>query len=205
MSGRKATQERVTGETEIAVELDLDSRTDYSVDTGIPFMDHMLDLLARHGGFALKIKARGDTEVDDHHTVEDLGISLGKVLKEALGDKKGITRYGSSLMVMAEVLVRVVLDISGRPYFVYHLFEDKQISKKIEGLIKDFDIRLIEHFFDSLVRHSFITLHIDLIRGDNSDLHHIIEAVFKGFAKALRQAVSLTGDDRVPSTKGVIE
>ncbi|MCK5707143.1 MAG: imidazoleglycerol-phosphate dehydratase HisB [Candidatus Aureabacteria bacterium] len=207
MSKRTAKQVRKTKETDIVIELDLDKSGNYEIETGIPFMNHMLELLAKHSGINMIIKAKGDTEIDDHHTVEDIGIEFGKTLKEALGDKKGITRYGTSLMIMDEVLVRVVIDISGRPKLVYDLNNPKaQIASKTKGLIKNFDVILIEHFFESLVSHSFITLHIDLLRANNdSDLHHIIEAVFKGFAKALGQAVSLTGDDSVPSTKGMIE
>ena len=206
MSKRFSHMTRKTRETDITIEMDLDAKGPYDIETGIPFLNHMLELLAKHSGIKLIIKAKGDTEIDDHHTVEDIGIEFGKALKEALGDKKGITRYGDSNMAMDEVLVRVVIDISGRPHLEYHLEDPKtQTALKKEGLIKDFDVSLIDHFFDSLVKHSFITLHIDLLREGKGDLHHIIEAVFKGFAKALKKAVSLTGDDSVPSTKGVIE
>lgn len=207
MKKRSAREERTTGETRISVELNLDKKGESLVAVkGIPFLQHMLDLFAKHSGLSLKISAEGDTQVDDHHTVEDLGICLGKAFKAALGDKKGIRRFGSSLMVMDEVLVRVVMDISGRPHLEYHL--EDTLSKerqKISGMIKDFDIALVEHFFDSFAKHAFVTLHVELLRKGKGDLHHIVEAVFKGFAQAVRESVSFTGDDSVPSTKGVIE
>jgi imidazoleglycerol-phosphate dehydratase len=198
MTKRVAQKKRATKETDISLKLDLDRRGAYSVRTGIPFFDHMLELFAKHSGIAMTLKAKGDTDVDYHHTVEDIAIVLGEALKDALGSKKGIQRYGSSHMVMDEVLVRVVLDISGRPYLVYNL-------KGVKGKIRDFDTRLVEHFFDTLVKRAFITLHIDILRGEDSDLHHILEAVFKGFAQALKSATALSGDGSVPSTKGVIE
>jgi imidazoleglycerol-phosphate dehydratase len=192
---RKVSLDRNTKETAIRVELDLDGSGKYSVKTGIPFMDHMLSLFCKHGLFDLKMRAQGDTEVDDHHTVEDTGIVLGKAFKQALGNMKGITRYGEASVPMDESLATVNLDISGRPYLVYKVEFPKR-SK-----LKDFDPDLIEDFLQAFSANAGITLHIRVAYGRNT--HHIIEAVFKALGRALRQAASI--DPRVkgvPSTKG---
>jgi len=207
MKTRSAREDRHTGETKILVELDLDKKQNSHISIAeIPFFQHMLELFAKHSGISLRIEAQGDTHVDDHHTIEDIGICLGKAFKSALGDKRSIKRFGSSLMAMDGVLIRVVLDISGRPHLEYHLETPERRNKKtLKGMIKNFDISLVEHFFDSFVKHAFVTVHIDLLRKGKGDLHHIIEAVFKGFAKAVEEAISLTDDTSVPSTKGIIE
>ncbi len=192
---RKASLERKTKETDIKVELKIDGTGKYDVKTGIPFLDHMLSLFSRHGLFDLKIRAKGDTEVDYHHTVEDIGIVLGDALKKALGDKKGIKRYGVAFIPMDEALASVSLDISGRPYLVYNV----KLPKKAK--LKDFDPELAEDFFRSVVNHSGITLHINLIYG--RDTHHILEAIFKAFGRALDQATMIdTRIKGIPSTKG---
>lgn len=192
---RKADFYRKTAETEIAVEIDLDgSGLQGRIDTSIPFFDHMLSLFTRHGFFDLMINARGDTSVDYHHLVEDIGICLGEALKKAIGDKAGISRYGSAVVPMDESIASVVLDFSGRPYLVYNVeFDHKMIG--------DFDPGLFLEFFKALSDHSELTLHINLMYGNNN--HHKAEAVFKAFARALCEAVSInkkvTG---VLSTKG---
>jgi len=193
---RTAKVERKTKETDVSITLNLDGRGNYTINTSIPFLDHMLSLLCKHGLFDLKIKAKGDTEVDYHHTVEDIGIVLGKAVKQALGTMRGITRYGQATVPMDEALASVSIDISGRPYLVYKV-EFQKRSK-----IKNFDQDLVEDFLQAFVSNSSITLHVETPYGRNT--HHIIEAVFKAFGKALRQAVSI--DPRVkgvPSTKGV--
>ncbi|MHB8881579.1 MAG: imidazoleglycerol-phosphate dehydratase HisB [Thermodesulfovibrionales bacterium] len=192
---RRSKIERKTKETDIAVDLNLDGGGKYSVRTSVPFLDHMLSLMAKHGLFDLTIKAKGDIEIDDHHTVEDVGIALGKALKQALGDMKGISRYGQASVPMDETLASAILDISGRPYLVYKV----EFSKKSK--LKEFDPDLIEDFMHGFVAHAGITLHINVAYGRNT--HHIIEAVFKALGRALRQAVQI--DPRVkgvPSTKG---
>ncbi|RLB07753.1 MAG: imidazoleglycerol-phosphate dehydratase HisB [Deltaproteobacteria bacterium] len=190
---RRAHIERKTKETDISLSLQLDGEGRSEVSTGIPFFDHMLSLMAMHGLFDLSLRAKGDLEVDFHHTVEDVGIALGEGIKGALGDGAGIRRFGEALVPMDEALSRVVLDISGRPYLGYRV--------KAKGRVKDFDLELVESFFKALVDHAGLTLHIDLLYGKN--LHHIIEAIFKGFGRALDKACGL--DERrvgVPSTKG---
>lgn len=192
---RKTSITRKTKETDISVVLNLDGGGKYSVDTAVPFLDHMLCLMGRHGLFDLKVKARGDIEIDDHHTVEDTGIVLGKAVKESLGDMKGITRYGQATVPMDETLATVSLDISGRPYLVYLV----EMPKKRK--LKEFDPDLIEDFLQAFVIHAGITLHVSVPYGRNT--HHIIEAVFKALGRALRAAVEI--DPRVkgvPSTKG---
>jgi imidazoleglycerol-phosphate dehydratase len=192
---RKAQIERKTKETVISLFLDLDGRGNSEISTGIPFFDHMLSLLAMHGLFDLTLQAKGDLEVDFHHTVEDVGIALGQGIKQALADGAGIRRFGEALVPMDEALSRVVLDISGRPYLGYRV--------KARGKIKDFNLELVESFFKAVADHAGITLHIDLLCGTNR--HHIVEAIFKGFGRALDAATSL--DQRrsgVPSTKGSI-
>jgi imidazoleglycerol-phosphate dehydratase len=191
---RTAELRRRTGETEVTVRLDLDGRGEADIGTGIPFLDHMLDLLARHGRFDLTVRATGDLEVDAHHTTEDIGIVLGDALHEALGDKRGIARYGHAYAPMDEALVRCVLDLSGRPYSV---FEVPMPAPRVGTL----DTELVEHFCQSLTFHAAMNLHLDLIRGRNT--HHIIEAVFKSLALALHEASRLVRDD-LPSTKGTL-
>ena len=185
---------RKTTETEVSVEITLDGRGRGEITTTIPFLNHMLDLFAKHGLFDLTVKSKGDTAIDDHHLVEDIGICLGEAIKEALGDKKGIERYGSAAVPMDESLCSVAVDISGRPYLIYHAdFGNKKIG--------DFDPALLREFFKSFSDHSGITLHINLIYGKNN--HHIAEAIFKAFARAIREASSL--HDRIEgvlSTKG---
>jgi imidazoleglycerol-phosphate dehydratase len=192
---RKAKVERMTKETDISVEINLDGSGKYSINTSIPFLDHMLSLMCRHGLFDAKLKAKGDIEIDYHHTVEDVGIVLGKAIKQALGDMKGISRYGQASVPMDEALASVSLDISGRPYLVYKV----EFPKKSK--LKDFDPDLIEHFLQAFVSNSGITLHVNILYGRNT--HHIIEAIFKGLGRALRQAVTI--DPRIkglPTTKG---
>ena len=194
---RKSRVDRKTKETEIRIDLDLEGNGTYKIDTSIPFLDHMLSLMSRHGLFDLKIKAKGDIEIDDHHTVEDTGIVLGKALRQALGDMKGIRRYGQASVPMDECLASVSLDISGRPYLVYKV----EFPKKSK--LKDFDPDLIEDFLQAFVSHAGVTLHVGVSYGRNT--HHIIEAVFKALGRALRQAAEI--DPRVkgvPSTKGKI-
>jgi imidazoleglycerol-phosphate dehydratase len=190
---RRAQVERKTKETAISLSIDLDGTGSAEISTGIPFFDHMLSLMAMHGLFDLALRAKGDLEVDFHHTVEDVGIALGTGIKQALGDGTGIHRFGDVLVPMDEALGRVVLDISGRPYLGYRV--------KARGSIKDFSAELVESFFKAVADHAGITMHLDLLYGKN--LHHIVEAIFKGFGKALDAATRL--DERragVPSTKG---
>jgi imidazoleglycerol-phosphate dehydratase len=191
---RSAEVQRQTGETDVTVRLDLDGRGEAEVATRIPFLDHMLDLLARHGRFDLTVRATGDLEVDAHHTTEDIGIVLGQALREALGDKRGIARYGSAYAPMDEALVRCVLDLSGRPYSV---FEVPMPAPRIGTL----DTELVEHFCQSLAFQAHMNLHLDLIRGRNT--HHIVEAVFKSLALALHAATRIVRED-LPSTKGTL-
>jgi imidazoleglycerol-phosphate dehydratase len=195
--GRHAKVDRKTKETEIHLKLDLDGGGQSHIETGIPFMDHMLGLMAAHGFFDIELTGKGDREIDDHHTVEDLGISLGTALKEALGEKKGIRRYGEATVPMDEALARVVMDISNRPVLSYRV----SLKKRTTGT---FDVGLVKEFFRALVTHAGITLHIDLLAGE--DPHHISEAIFKAFARALDRAVGLENrlDGNVPSTKGLL-
>ncbi|MEE3362225.1 MAG: imidazoleglycerol-phosphate dehydratase HisB [Anaerovoracaceae bacterium] len=194
---RKSEIKRKTAETEIELTLCLDGRGTYDIDTGVGFLDHMLELFARHGRFDLAVKCAGDTDVDFHHSVEDIGIVLGQAFKEALGDKKGIRRYGSMLLPMDEALVQVALDISGRACLNFSA--DIPTQK-----VGSFDTELVEEFMTAFSRELGLTLHIVQMAGVNS--HHIIEAMFKGLARALAQAVSI--DERfageIPSTKGVL-
>ncbi len=194
---RTAKVERKTKETDIKLTVNLDGEGKYSIDTSIPFLDHMLSLMCKHGLFDVKIKAKGDIDIDDHHTVEDVGIVLGKAVRQALGDMKGISRYGQSSVPMDETLASVSLDVSGRPYLVYRVAFPKR-SK-----LRNFDPDLVEDFLQAFAGNSGITLHVESPYGRNT--HHIIEAVFKAFGRALRQAVSI--DPRVkgvPSTKRVL-
>lgn len=193
---RSATINRRTNETDIELTLELDGSGTADVATGVGFFDHMLTLLARHGLFDLKVAARGDLEVDAHHTVEDVGICLGKALLEALGDKSGITRYGSATLPMEETLVTSALDLSGRMWFVYRVdFPTEKVG--------DFDVQLVREFWQATAANALMNLHLLLHHGENS--HHIAEAAFKATARALRQAVGV--DPRqigVPSTKGTL-
>lgn len=192
---RTAKVERKTKETDIKLTLNLDGKGQYSIDTSIPFLDHMLSLMCKHGIFDIKLKAKGDIDVDFHHTVEDIGIVLGKAVKQALRDLKGISRFGQATVPMDEALASVSLDISGRPYLVYKV----EIPKKSK--IKNFDTDLIEDFLQAFVSNSGITLHVGSPYGRNT--HHIIEAIFKALGKALKEAVSI--DSRIkgiPTTKG---
>lgn len=196
MSGRTATVERKTKETSISVTLDLDGSGKSSIDTPLPFLSHMLEQIARHGSFDLSVTARGDVDIDGHHTTEDVGIVLGSALRQALGQAQGIRRYGSATLPMDEALVTVALDLSGRAYFVWRVPLPK-------AKLGDFDVELAEVFFEAFARSAQLNLHVHQIEGQN--LHHIVEICFKALARALRQAVEL--DPRtpgVPSTKGVL-
>jgi len=188
---------RVTAETDIRLSLDLDGRGTSEIDTGVGFLDHMLTLFARHGRFDLYVKAKGDVYVDDHHTVEDVGIVLGQAFAEAVGDKKGICRYGSCILPMDEALILCAADISGRDYLGYAL--DIPTEK-----VGTFDTELMEEFWLGFVRNARVTMHLRQLAGSNS--HHIMEGAFKAAARALRQAVSIDSDyaDEVPSTKGLL-
>ena len=194
---RFASTQRTTKETDISIELDVDGAGITEVSTGIPFFDHMLSQLGRHGGMDLQVRAVGDLEIDAHHTVEDVGIALGSVLADALGDKAGVRRFASSLVPLDEALVEVALDLSGRPYFHY---EVDFPGVKILG-DPPFDPQLVEEFWRAFVMASSITLHLSSRRGKNT--HHLIEAQFKGVAHALRNAVRIEGSG-VPSTKGTL-
>ncbi len=196
MEKRQATIVRNTRETQIEISLDLDGAGRHSITTGIPFMNHMLEIFSRHSLIDLTVKATGDTEVDDHHTMEDIGIVLGSCLDKALGDRRGIRRYGSMLLPMDESLTRVAIDISGRPYLVYRVNKDRDF-------IGTFDVRLVEEFFRSVAMQVKMNLHIENLYGD--ECHHIVESVFKAFARALREAVEPDPRDAgIPSSKGVI-
>ncbi|NLG49551.1 MAG: imidazoleglycerol-phosphate dehydratase HisB [Chloroflexi bacterium] len=187
---------RQTRETDIRVRVNLDGSGNWELDTGVPFFDHMLSHVAVHGLVDLQVTCRGDIEIDDHHSVEDVGIALGQALRQALGDKAGIQRYGSQIMPMDEALVLVALDCSGRPYLVY----DVALNASKVG---NWDTELVPEFLQALAVHAGLTLHVKLIHGRNT--HHIIEAIFKGLGRALGQAVA--ADPRrsaIPSTKGVL-
>lgn len=192
---RKGKIVRKTAETEIFVEVNLDGTGQYEVETGIGFLDHMIEQFSRHSLIDLKMTIKGDLHVDQHHTTEDSAIALGQALNEALGDKAGIGRYGTAYSPMDETLARVALDISGRPYLVW-------MAAFTQERLGEFDTELIDHWFHSIAQASGITLHIELIYGDNN--HHICEAIFKGFARAMRTAVELDlrKGSAVPSTKG---
>ena len=195
MSDRIATITRDTLETQISVSINLDGSGQSSLETGIPFLDHMLDQIARHGLIDLEIKATGDLHIDDHHTVEDIGISLGQAFNQALANKKGIMRYGHAYVPLDEALSRVVIDFSGRPGIEYRV-------KYPRARIGQFDVDLIHEFFQGFANHASATLHIDNLYGKNA--HHIAETVFKAFGRAVRVAIS--ADERmvgvIPSTKG---
>lgn len=197
MTERIAKVSRDTLETQITVEVNLDGAGKADFETGVPFLDHMLDQISRHGLIDITVKANGDTEIDDHHTVEDVGITIGQAFKNALGDKKGIRRYGHAYVPLDEALSRVVVDFSGRPGL--EMFVDFCRPK-----VGDFDVDLTYEFFQGFVNHAGISLHIDNIRGSNT--HHQIETIFKAFGRALRMAIEL--DPRMqgvmPSTKGTL-
>ncbi len=194
---RRAHINRTTAETAITVDIDLDGTGTYDMQTGVGFFDHMLDQLARHSLIDITVRAEGDLHIDDHHTVEDTGIALGQALAQALGDKRGIRRYGECHLPMDDAQVRCALDLSGRPFLVWNL--DLPTAK-----IGTFDTELVREFFQALATHGGITLHVDLLHGLNS--HHIAEAAFKAVARALRMAVEVDPrkSDAVPSTKGAL-
>ncbi|MGZ4762217.1 MAG: imidazoleglycerol-phosphate dehydratase HisB [Ilumatobacteraceae bacterium] len=194
---RSATITRATKETSIDLEIDLDGSGVTEISTGIPFYDHMLEQVAKHGGFDLRIDATGDLHIDTHHTVEDVAISLGQAFGQALGDKKGVRRFASGLFPLDEALVEIALDLSGRPFVVW----DVDLPECLPLGNPAFDPQLAEHAVASFATAANITLHVTLRRGRN--VHHIIEAVFKGLARCLRDAVRVDGD-QVPSTKGVL-
>ncbi len=195
MTPRTATVERNTLETQIKIAINVDGTGQASFTTGVPFLDHMLDQIARHGLIDMDIVAHGDLQIDAHHTVEDVGITLGQAVAKAIGDKKGIVRYGHSYVPLDEALSRVVVDFSGRPGLHYNVTFPR-------GMIGSFDVDLFREFFQGFVNHAGLTLHIDNLKGVNA--HHIAETVFKAFGRALR--VAMTADERMagimPSTKG---
>jgi len=194
---RKATVTRNTLETQITVEVNLDGSGQVEFDTGVPFLEHMMDQIARHGMMDLKVIAKGDLHIDAHHTVEDIGITLGQAFAQAAGDKKGIVRYGHAYVPLDEALSRVVVDFSGRPGLVFNV-------PFTRGLVGGFDVDLFHEFFQGFINHALVTLHVDNLRGENT--HHQVETIFKAFGRALRMALS--ADPRMagvtPSTKGVL-
>jgi len=194
---RAAAVERTTSETDIAIELDLDGSGRNEISTGLPFFDHMLSQLGRHGGFDLVVRAVGDLQIDAHHTVEDVGIALGEVFASAIGNKAGVRRFASNRIPLDEALIDVAIDLSGRPYLHY------EVSFPGQQILGDppFDPQLVEEFWRAFITSAAITLHITSVRGVNT--HHLIEATFKGVARALRDAVRIEGGG-VPSTKGVL-
>ena len=197
MNQRKADVERNTNETRIQVSVNLDGNGNCKLETGVPFLEHMLDQVGRHGLIDIEIIAQGDLHIDAHHTVEDIGITLGQAIARAVGDKTGLVRYGHAYVPLDEALSRVVIDFSGRPGLEYNAVYPR-------AMIGEFDVDLLHEFFQGFVNHAGVTLHIDTIRGDNA--HHIAETVFKAFGRALRMALSF--DDRMegmmPSTKGAL-
>ena len=196
MNARSARVQRDTKETQIGVEINLDGTGEARLDTPAPFLNHMLDQVARHGLVDLHVSARGDVEIDLHHTVEDIGIAIGQALAKAIGDKKGVRRYGHAYVPLDEALSRVVLDFSGRPGLEWFVEFPRP-------LIGEFDVDLLREFFQGLVNHAQITLHVDALRGRNA--HHVAETVFKAFGRALRAAVELDPrSDVIPSTKGTL-
>lgn len=192
---RTAELSRKTKETDIKVKINLDKSDESKIDTGIPFLDHMLNAFAKHGRIGLELTCKGDLEVDCHHTMEDVGIALGECFDKAIGDKKGINRFADAYTPLDESLTRCVIDISGRPYLHY----DVSFTQPDDG--NNVNPYLFEEFFRGFVMNAKITMHIDLIHGKNS--HHILESVFKSFAVAMREAIAVTGSD-IPSTKGVL-
>ncbi|MFO1308700.1 MAG: imidazoleglycerol-phosphate dehydratase HisB [Burkholderiales bacterium] len=196
-AARTARVERNTRETKIAVEVGLDGTGRADLDTGVPFLDHMLDQVARHGMIDLAVKAKGDLEIDAHHTVEDVGIAIGQAVAKALGDKAGLVRYGHAYVPLDEALSRVVVDLSGRPGLEFHVAFTR-------ARIGDFDVDLAHEFFQGFVNHALVTLHVDNLRGANA--HHQCETVFKAFGRALRMAVArdARSGGAIPSTKGTL-
>lgn len=194
---RTATIHRKTGETEITVEIDLDGTGRYAVGTGIGFLDHMLEQLSRHSLIDLRLEAIGDLHIDQHHTTEDSGIALGTAIAQALGDRRGITRYGHAYAPMDETLTRCAIDISGRPFLVWR-------TEFTQAKLGELDTELVEHFFHSVAQAAGITLHVETLYGRNN--HHIVESAFKAFARALRTAVEIDPRkaDAIPSTKGTL-
>jgi len=194
---RTARIDRRTAETQITVEVDLDGSGRADLATGVPFLDHMLDQLARHGMVDLTVRAKGDLHIDAHHTVEDIGITLGQAVAQALGDKKGLTRYGHAYVPLDEALSRVVIDLSGRPGLEFHV-------PFVRAMIGTFDVDLTHEFFQGFVNHALVTVHVDNLRGQNA--HHQAETVFKAFARALRMAIAPdpAAAGVVPSTKGTL-
>ena len=192
---RTSQVKRNTLETQVSVKLDLDGNGAARLDSGVPFLDHMLDQIARHGLVDLEVSAKGDLHIDAHHTVEDIGITLGQAFAQAVGDKKGIRRYGHAYVPLDEALSRVVIDLSGRPGLVFEV----DFSR---GMIGEFDVDLVHEFFQGFVNHAGVTLHIDNLRGRNA--HHQAETIFKAFGRALRMAVESDSrlGDAMPSTKG---
>ncbi len=197
MGERSAEIERETRETRVRVAVDLDGGGNAELDTGVPFFDHMLEQVARHGGIDLTVQARGDTQVDDHHTVEDVGIVLGQALRAAWGDKAGVVRYGHAYVPLDEALSRAVIDLSGRPGLVFSAVMPR-------GKVGTFDTELVEEFFRGFTNHAAVTLHLDSLRGLNT--HHICETLFKAFGRALGQAISRDprAGGAIPSTKGAL-
>ena len=194
---RTAEVTRNTKETQIRVRLNLDGKGAAKLSTGLPFLEHMLDQVARHGMLDLEIEAKGDLHIDAHHTVEDIGITLGQAFAKAIGDKAGVRRFGHAYVPLDEALTRVVIDFSGRPGLQYHV-------EFTRALIGEFDVDLMHEFFQGFVNHALVTLHVDNLRGDNA--HHQAETVFKAFARALRMAIGRDprGSGVVPSTKGTL-
>lgn len=195
MKARKGSITRETLETQIAVEINLDGDGESTLNTGVPFLEHMLDQVARHGMIDINLKAKGDLHIDAHHTVEDVGIAMGEAFAQAMGDKKGIRRYGHAYVPLDEALSRVVIDFSGRPGLEYNVTFTR-------SHIGDFDVDLFHEFFQGFINHARATLHIDNLRGDNA--HHIAETIFKAFGRAVRVAVEMDErmQGRMPSTKG---
>jgi imidazoleglycerol-phosphate dehydratase len=193
---RKGRVARTTKEIDLLVEIDLDGTGEVVVDTGVPFFDHMLSQLGKHGAFDLTVKTKGDISVDEHHTIEDTSLALGTAFKEAMGDKSGIRRYGDATLPLDEVLVRAAVDLSGRPYLVHS-------ETEIAPMIGTYDTTLTKHIWESFVNSADITLHIKVLEGRNA--HHVVEAQFKAVARALRDAVSFDAKSvGIPSTKGVL-
>jgi imidazoleglycerol-phosphate dehydratase len=197
MADRKAKVNRDTLETQIAVEINLDGKGVALFETGVPFLDHMMDQIARHGMIDLNIQAKGDLEIDAHHTVEDIGITLGQAFTQAIGDKQGVRRYGHAYVPLDEALSRVVIDLSGRPGLTFNV-------KFTQASVGNFDLELVYEFFQGFVNHANVTLHLDNLRGHNS--HHQVETLFKAFGRALRMAVEADprAEGILPSTKGAL-
>jgi imidazoleglycerol-phosphate dehydratase len=192
---RTARIDRTTKETSIQLDLDLDAAKGGTISTGLGFFDHMLTHIAKHGGLGLEVRAKGDLNVDEHHLVEDVGLCLGKAINDALGDKRGIERYGVGFVAMDEALARTVIDLSGRSYLVFHAAFSRES-------INGFSLEMVREFFRAVATEGRMNLHVGLLYGDNA--HHQAEAIFKSFGRALRAAVAVTGGKEIPSTKGVL-